>query len=437
MWIRTIRSRVLGAGALRRKSKKNKAAPELEGAQTARPKGFDDFELRLGDTMRGERATIGKSLLDVQRDLKIKASYISAIENCDPGAFDTPGFVAGYVRSYAKYLGMDSEEVLQQFCAESGFQTVSALAQGSSAKKPQSLAPLLPKQNNAGSTDIFKTSPLAMEPPDAGFLETLEMRAIASVAVLASLIGVIGFGAWSLLQEVQQVKLTPAENTPIVLSDLDPLGSVQFPQTEATKNALDQRLNIEKLDRLYRPQALDFPILTARDAPISSLNPSDFGNFIPQPDPAADPGGEILADVEKNLPSEAELLAQIATPQVLETAPPTLALFAIRDAWVRVTAPDGSRIFENTMKAGEEFILPQTEMAPMLRAGMSGSVYFAVEGKLYGPAGTGGKVVKNVELSARSLMANYQPANLDLDPVLERVVAEATVSSFTTDRMSE
>ena len=406
MWIRTIRSRVLGAGELRRKSKKNKAAPELEGAQTARPKGFDDFELRLGDTMRGERATIGKSLLDVQRDLKIKASYISAIENCDPGAFDTPGFVAGYVRSYAKYLGMDSEEVLQQFCAESGFQTVSALAQGSSAKKPQSLAPLLPKQNNAGSTDIFKTSPLAMEPPDAGFLETL-------------------------------VKLTPAENTPIVLSDLDPLGSVQFPQTEATKNALDQRLNIEKLDRLYRPQALDFPILTARDAPISSLNPSDFGNFIPQPDPAADPGGEILADVEKNLPSEAELLAQIATPQVLETAPPTLALFAIRDAWVRVTAPDGSRIFENTMKAGEEFILPQTEMAPMLRAGMSGSVYFAVEGKLYGPAGTGGKVVKNVELSARSLMANYQPANLDLDPVLERVVAEATVSSFTTDRMSE
>ena len=122
---------------------------------------------------------------------------------------------------------------------------------------------------------------------------------------------------------------------------------------------------------------------------------------------------------------------------MLETAPPTLALFAIRDAWVRVTAPDGSRIFENTMKAGEEFILPQTEMAPMLRAGMSGSVYFAVEGKLYGPAGTGGKVVKNVELSARSLMANYQPADLNLDPVLERVVAEATVSSFTTDRMSE
>jgi hypothetical protein len=46
-------------------------------------------------------------------------------------------------------------------------------------------------------------------------------------------------------------------------------------------------------------------------------------------------------------------------------------------------------------------------------------------------------VVKNVELSATSLMANYQPADLNLDPVLERVVAEATVSSFTTEGMSE
>ena len=46
-------------------------------------KGFDEYEILLGDALRGERATMGKSLLDVQIDLKIKASYIAAIENCD------------------------------------------------------------------------------------------------------------------------------------------------------------------------------------------------------------------------------------------------------------------------------------------------------------------------------------------------------------------
>ena len=56
-------------------------------------KGFDDYQLTLGDVMRGERATLGKSLLDVQRELRIKASYVSAIENCDPEAFDTPSLL--------------------------------------------------------------------------------------------------------------------------------------------------------------------------------------------------------------------------------------------------------------------------------------------------------------------------------------------------------
>ena len=54
------------------------------------PKGFDDYEVRLGDLLRGERATLGKSLMDVQRELRINANYISAIENCDYGAFERP-----------------------------------------------------------------------------------------------------------------------------------------------------------------------------------------------------------------------------------------------------------------------------------------------------------------------------------------------------------
>ena len=78
-----------------------------EASEDVQAKGFDDYDLRQGDLMRGERATMGKSLLDVQRELKIKATYISAIENTDPSAFDTPGFIAGYVRSYARYLGLD------------------------------------------------------------------------------------------------------------------------------------------------------------------------------------------------------------------------------------------------------------------------------------------------------------------------------------------
>ena len=83
--------------------------------------GFGPFEFSLGDELRGERATLGKTLLDIQRDLRIKAAYIAAIEDAKPEVFPNPSFIAGYVRSYARYLGMDPDEVFQRFCRESGF----------------------------------------------------------------------------------------------------------------------------------------------------------------------------------------------------------------------------------------------------------------------------------------------------------------------------
>ncbi len=86
-------------------------------AEGAGPKSFDDYELTLGDLMRGERATLGKSLLDVQREVKIKAEYLAAIEDADLSAFETPGFISGYVKSYARYLGMNPDWVYRPFVA--------------------------------------------------------------------------------------------------------------------------------------------------------------------------------------------------------------------------------------------------------------------------------------------------------------------------------
>ena len=98
-------------------------------------RGFDDFDTTLGDLMRGERATLGKSLLDVQRDLRIPAERIAAIETGDIAAFEAPSFIAGYVRSYARYLGMDPEWAYAKFCAESGFVLAHGLAPEASSRR--------------------------------------------------------------------------------------------------------------------------------------------------------------------------------------------------------------------------------------------------------------------------------------------------------------
>ena len=40
--------------------------------------------------------------------------------------FSNLGFVAGYVRSYARYLSLDPETVYERFCRESGFSNSNA-----------------------------------------------------------------------------------------------------------------------------------------------------------------------------------------------------------------------------------------------------------------------------------------------------------------------
>ena len=245
----------------------------LDATKDVKTKGFDAYDLRLGDLMRGERATMGKSLLDVQRELKIKAAYIAAIENADPSAFDTPGFIAGYVRSYARYLNMDPDHAFGAFCEESGFATAHGMSDKASSLKGKSYDP----SASPLGKDIFSASATPFIPAGDAVLSGIEPRAIGSVMVLIALISGLGYGGWTVLQEVQKVQFAPVDQTPVVLSDLDPLAGVSNQLHTGDALAGFEAPTREALDRLYRPQALDVPVLVARGAPISTLRPGTIG----------------------------------------------------------------------------------------------------------------------------------------------------------------
>ncbi|WP_093029680.1 helix-turn-helix domain-containing protein [Ruegeria marina] len=378
-------------------------------AEVETPKGFDDFELRLGDIMRGERATMGKSLLDVQRELRIKANYIAAIENCDPSAFDTPGFIAGYVRSYARYLGMDAEDCFSKFCAESGFEVAHGMsAQASGVKKQSTNA----TQRRVSQRDPFITPNTPFAPARDPVLSRIEPRAVGSIMVLVALIGGIGYGGWSVLKQVQQVQVAPVEQAPLVLADLDPLNGAGR-DTEAADGP-----TVEALDRLYRPQALEVPVLVSRDAPIASLDPRSVGMFqTPQ-----------LPEVQL---TETQRAVDALLPQVVEELEPTLKIVAVSPAWMRVTSADGSVIFEGTLgtvEQGNTYEVPLTEEPPTLRVGESGAVYFTMNGAHYGPVGARGTVTKNVELSMDAVGERFAVADLEADQnqaLRQLLVAEA------------
>ncbi len=397
--------------------KKSRKVEEVDVA----PKGFDDYELQLGDMMRGERATLGKSLLDVQRELKIKASYISAIENADPSVFETPGFIAGYVRSYARYLNMDPERAFDIFCRESGFSTAHGMSDEASSIKKSRAAEII--ASSSIGRDPFAQPSTPFVPTNDAFMSRVEPGAIGSTLVLVTLLGAIGFGGWTVLNEVQQVRVAPVDETPIVLTDLDPIARATAPvvQSQDDVTAGLAAPSSDGLDRLYRPKALDTPVLVARDAPISMINPQSFGAFAAEQTQAAalEAQPTLLADGTVQVAPNG-----VAVPQVVEQIPGQVQLVAVRPAWVRVSAADGTSVFEGILNAGDTYPIPMTEDPATLRVGESGAIYFAVNGQHFGPAGPRGQVTSKVALSADALTQKYAVADISADQDLARVVAE-------------
>ncbi|MFT4962501.1 MAG: cytoskeletal protein RodZ [Paracoccaceae bacterium] len=387
---------------IRRKKPRKSQEPE-----DVEPKGFDDFDLRLGDTMRGERATMGKSLLDVQRELRIKAAYIAAIENSDPSAFDTPGFIAGYVRSYARYLNMDPDVSFTQFCGESGFTVAHGMsAQASVIKKTESR---IGRQKGVVRDPLLSPS-TPFIPAKESMFSQVEPRAIGSTLILLALISGIGYGGWTVLRQVQQVQFAPVEQTPTVLSDLDPVNNI--PRLDTRSDAGFSAPTVDALDRLYRPQALDVPVMVARDAPISTLDPRTVGSFR---QPSLTPQVQVAGAATRS---------EDLVPRVIEDAAPQLRMVAVRPSWVRVKAADGTVIFEGIMDSGQSYDVPAMEEPPTLRAGESGAIYFALNGKHYGPIGSHGAVTRNLTMSIDLVTENFDVADFNKDEDL-RHYAEA------------
>jgi len=406
--------------------------PDTEPAEI---KGFDDFDMRLGDVMRGERATLGKSLLDVQRELKIKATYIAAIENADPSAFETPGFIAGYVRSYARYLELDPDWAFKAFCVESGFETAHGMSEAASSKRRE------PRVTNS-TRDPFLDSPLGFVPKGDGLLSRIEPGAIGSIAVLFGLIGLIGYGGYAVLNEVQRVQVVPVDQAPEVVADIDPLDSAR-PAAPAEDDPTELATAApDNFDRIYRPQALDVPVMVARDGPIANLDPREFGALSDRartapttvagasPQAPAVPGSDSTQVRGPDM--AAAQVAEAGTGdesgpagvQVLADGTPEVVLVAVRPSWVRVRSAEGTTLYEQIMQEGDTFTLPATEEPATLRTGESGAIYFSVNGTAYGPAGSSGQITSNLALSAQNLTETYQTADIAADQALARVVAE-------------
>lgn len=398
-----------------------------------RLRGYDEYEVTLGDAMRGERASLGKTLSDVENDLRIRSKVIRAIEDCDLDGFPNASVVPGYVRSYSRYLGMDPDECYSKFCAESGFRSPAAAFDGavSSGRRGAAAAAVAPREAASALTE----SRFALPPAPARLGSSINLGGLTSAMALVALIAGLGYGGYSLLQDLQRVGFAPLPEAPEVVAEAPRIG---LPQTES--------------GLLRRPDANDYqgdgilaavspadlaPPMPARDGPISAIDPATSGVFVAPRQAEPEPVTAPILTVRESA-SIAEAVATASGPPapdggvILGGGPPQVFVHATETAWIRVRDGESAVIFQGILNAGERFQVPERTIRPTLRAGNAGAVYVFVDAAAYGPIGNPGGVVKNLSLHADDVARQIPQASAEGigvqpgDPAVQR--AEAALS---------
>lgn len=194
----------------------------------------------VGYTLRQERERQNLSVNDIEQGTSIRALYIEAIENGEydklPGAIYTKGFI----KNYAKFLGLDADAIAKEFATDMA-----------ELKAEQEAEQAKVDAETQGDTDV-KTVTAKPTKSDQKFLDrslgernrsSSGLLIIAAVVLIASLAGV----AWSFLStpdgEVAQVKPPVEKVQPVEQPAETP--APEPPVAEPVAKAAPQSLNIQ------------------------------------------------------------------------------------------------------------------------------------------------------------------------------------------------
>ena len=84
----------------------------------------------IGQILREARENKGLSLEDVQAKIRINTRYLAALETGDYDVLPTSVHVRGFLRNYARFLGLDPQPLLDRYNNGQPFRTVTVAANG-------------------------------------------------------------------------------------------------------------------------------------------------------------------------------------------------------------------------------------------------------------------------------------------------------------------
>lgn len=306
----------------------------------------------LGDTLREAREKQGLTYKDIEKGTSIRALYIEYIEK---GEYDElPGdvYTKGFIRSYANFLKLDANALVQAFTAERHKGAAPAAQQKPAAPKAAQEKPQAKKPEAPSAQPAAKPVEKVEKAAKAETIEKVEKPAEQPAAPKQEA---------APRKAPVQPKATAVKPQPKQQPKKAPASKPAAPRFTAQDFNEPKRSNGKLI-------AIVAIVLVVLAGAVYALSGSD--------DSAKKPATQQTQQVEAPAPKTYDGVEVTAT--------------FTADCWLEVKA-DGKTVYEGTLKKGDSQTWKGTDKVTV-RVGDAGAVSFSVNGKDLGTAGKTGQV---------------------------------------------
>lgn len=390
-------------------------------------------ETGVGALLKASRLRCGENLNDIAQQLRIRYSYLHALEEARVKELPGPTYAVGFVRAYAEHLGLDANEVVRRFKLEN--------------------------QKANGKSELVFPTPM----PEGG----VPSGAIVLVGVV---IASLAYGGWYLSTIKEGMFEEYISPLPDRLMALVPSGLLTDSQTSGDKPS---RIDMAS-EATSRPEPSPSsataavptaPVLppAASEIPAASPVPAVPPVAVPHidtrvqsatagapatvPAPAA-PRTELAAVVPSVPKAKEPSPAAAPVPPAVPVAPVTsvavpplpvpdaplevaaitpeagsaarvwgtenqdsrILLRARSDSWIQVRDSEKRLVMTRLLKSGDSYQVPD-QPGLTLVTGNAGALEVLVDGAAVPPIGAMGAVRKNVALDVEKLMQGTAASN--------------------------
>jgi cytoskeleton protein RodZ len=319
----------------------------------------------IGATLAAARDASGRSIDDIADVLKIGTRHLTALEEGWWDELPSPTYAAGFLRSYARHLGLDAEALVARFKAE---------------------------------------NVTLREPPRLLFPEPLEVSRVPRMplVILSAFMALAAYCGWYFMAGPSYAGIETANIVPPRLAALAAAENIDIslgaPAEAAGPAAPGAAPDTHRIAAAARPVA-SIPVLSS---PIAMVETPD----IPRRSHVNAPARRV------SLPSTLPLVPHFPAPVLIhsahaavpgEGADSRITLRAKADTWILVEDGDARTLRQGVLKAGEQYRAPDRSGLTLTTSNMK-ALEILVDGVAVHEE-AGGGIERGMSLDADKLAA--------------------------------